>query len=151
MDCRYVEKHIVALVESALPREERERFEEHISRCGKCRALTDFISGVMAETEPAGEVEFSTDFWPRLNRRIEEYEQSRAGWLSRRPLLRPVAVAACLLFGTWAGIQLGSVYAEHISPPEDSNLPLVAVLDGVAPGSLAELLVSQMIDGGSRP
>jgi hypothetical protein len=159
MNCRHVERNVVNLVESTLAPEERKALEDHLSQCEKCRALNDFVSGVMNETDQADEVSLSPDFWPRLNRRIEGYEQSQTGWLGQRPRLRPVAVTACLLLGAWAGIHLGNAYSEHVFHPpdksplaqEDEVLPYISIFEGVPQGSLAELVIEQTRGEGSEP
>ena len=76
MNCRFVEKHLMAMVESTLPQTEREAFEKHISQCETCRELTDFVAGVVREADPPDEIRPSPDFWPRVNRRIDDYERA---------------------------------------------------------------------------
>jgi hypothetical protein len=155
MNCRDVEKNVLALVESTLPREVGEPLEAHISQCGKCRALRDFVSDAMSEAEGPDEIDRSPNFWPRLNARIEDYEEGRAGWLSRKPRLRPVTVAACMLLGIWGGTFLGSSYSERVFPPPDEPALVqespVSVLEGIPRGSLAEILIEQILEEGSEP
>lgn len=155
MNCRDVQENVLAMVESTLPREVREPFQAHIAQCRKCRALMEFVSGAMAEADGAGEIDLSPDFWPRLNARIEDYEERQVGWFGRRPRLRPVTLAACLVLGTWGGTFLGSTYSERVFRPPDESPPAqespVSVLEGIPRGSLAEILIEQILEEGSEP
>jgi hypothetical protein len=155
MNCRDVEKNVLALVESTLPREVREPLEDHMTRCRKCRALVDFVSDAISEAEEPDAISLSQNFWPRLNARIDSYEEGWEGWFSRRPRLRPVTVAACLLLGLWGGTFLGSTYSERVFPPRDEPAPVeespVSVLEGIPRGSLAEILIEQILEEGPEP
>ena len=150
MDCRELEKHVWAVAEAGLPPDKKGPVEQHLARCGGCRALTDEVVALVQEAREVNEVQASRHFFSRLKQRIEAYEAGQVTTarplLLRRPLWRFASVAACLLIGVGAGVHLGDAVATRrltISTEiESEEFLFLAALDSVPHGSLAETLLS---------
>ncbi len=159
MYCRAFEKDAVAFSRDELSRDRAKSMEEHLRRCGRCRKLSVALAEVTREGREMGSAELSPRFWPELERRLEEADRLRAGWIPWTAMalrLRPLAVAACLTFGIWAGARLGDAYVTGASTAtgpeaEQELLPYLAVLDDVPSGSFAELVVGASFAGESKP
>jgi hypothetical protein len=103
--------------------------------------------------------ELSPRFWPELHRRLERVDRPRSGWMNWTVpalRLRPLAAAAGLAVGIWAGVWLGDAYvagSQVATAPEAERelLPYLAILDDVPRGTFAELIVETSFDGESRP
>jgi predicted anti-sigma-YlaC factor YlaD len=162
MDCGKLEKNVLALCEGALPQEGKEALEEHLRECKRCASLTTDMRQLWGEMSLAEEAALSQQFWPRLFRRIREYDAGEREGLGRCAVanvgLRPIAAVAGLLLAVWAGIHLGEAYSVRVSTSvaetrpdaEEAVVPYLAVLDNVPHGSLAELLVQESILDGSE-
>jgi anti-sigma factor RsiW len=159
MNCKEVEHHATPLAEGTLTAAEQRELERHIRRCARCRSIVVRIAELVGEIGSAETAELSPKFWPRLHRRLQAHDASkaqssrrRAGWQRR---LRPVLASICLLLGIWTGIHLGNAYAlRKLSPAEDapaSSTPEEPVfypgtLEELPPGSLSALLILDFRD-----
>jgi hypothetical protein len=159
MNCRELGKKVLDLVEGTLSQSETKPLEEHLAGCQRCRTLAASLDALMNEGR-MDELTLSPEFWPRLNQRIVESERGGIGRLGHVLAgglrLRPVAASACLLFGVWAGIQLGSAFSERMQYLEseltaeelEELSPYISVLEDVPHGSLAELVIEQSFQDG---
>jgi predicted anti-sigma-YlaC factor YlaD len=159
MDCRAFERDAVALNRDELSPGQVTSMKEHLNRCEKCRKLSAALAEVAQEVQELGSAELSPRFWPELRKQIEEADRLRGGsvsWAAMTLRLRPVAVAAGLAFGIWAGVWLGDAYvtsssAVVVPEGEQELLPYLAVLDDVPRGSFAEMIVETSFEGESKP
>jgi predicted anti-sigma-YlaC factor YlaD len=162
MDCGKLEKKVLALCEGELSRERREALEEHLLECKRCASLTTDMRELWGDMSVAEDAELSQQFWPRLFRRIREYDAGEREGLGKCAMahvgLRPITAVACLLLAIWAGIFLGEAYSVRVSTSvaetwpdaEEAVVPYLAMLDDLPHGSLAELFVQESILDGSE-
>ncbi len=116
MDCKFVRKNLVGVVEGQLPPEVRKRIEAHLQTCNRCTDLVEgFTQAWQAWEEPTG-IELSPLFWTRLEQRISAAEGKRALPLARdgQRWLRPIAALATILIGIFFGYQLGSLSTPRV-------------------------------------
>jgi anti-sigma factor RsiW len=154
MNCAEVESCAIDLVEGKLTEAEAGDLESHLRRCVRCNSIVTRLAKLAREASLAEHSGLSPEFWPRLRRRLEAHDGSRAAGNRRlaawRRRLRPALASACLLLGTWTGIHLGQAFAlREFSPADDTHTssdPGAPVFDSVIletlpPGSLSGLLV----------
>ncbi len=113
MNCKFVRKNLVGIVEGELPSEVRKGIEAHLQSCNRCANLVEQFAQVWQVWEQPAHIESSSAFWTKLQRRIRESEEKKSlilpileGW---NRWLRPIAATATVLIGIVVGYQLGSL------------------------------------------
>jgi hypothetical protein len=162
MDCRGFETEVLAFCDESLAPDRKEVFEEHFIQCKRCALLAAVLKEALRDRSLAQQARLSRRFWPRLHRRIRDYDSRKKTlkwlWVPNTGI-RPIAVTAGLLLAIWAGVHLGNVYSDRLWSPtretslpqaevEEEMVPYLAVLDELPHGSVAELLLQQTIGDG---
>jgi hypothetical protein len=112
MDCNFIRKNLVDIVERKLPAETQEEIDAHTRSCNGCAGLVERFAQFWQVWEQPSRIEPSGDFWIRLQRRFREPGGKEAQGipllLGRAVWLRPIAAVAILLIGILAGTHLGN-------------------------------------------
>ena len=111
MNCKFVRKNLVGIVEGELPSEVRKKVEAHLQSCNRCADLVErFAQTWQAWENPSG-IGLSPRFWTRLEQRISAAEGKEPLPFARngQRWLRPIAALATILIGIFFGYQLGSL------------------------------------------
>lgn len=112
MNCEFVRKNLIDIIEGKLPADTQKEVEAHLESCSRCTGLARRFAQVWQVWQDPMPVKPSPAFWLQLQRRIRDAEQSKfdilsfpLGW---RRWLRPVAVAATLVIAVLIGHHLGN-------------------------------------------
>jgi predicted anti-sigma-YlaC factor YlaD len=115
MDCDFIRKNLVDIVERKLPAETQEEIDAHTRSCNGCAGLVERFAQFWQALEQPSRIEPSPDFWIRLQRRIHEPGGKEAQaiplLLGRAAWLRPAAAVAILVLGILVGNYLGNFLA----------------------------------------
>lgn len=115
MNCKFVRKNLVGIVEGELPSEVRKGIEAHLQSCNRCANLVERFAQAWQAWEHSTGIEPSPLFWTRLEQRIRAAEGRRTLPLARngQRWLRPITALATILIGIFFGYQLGSLSTPH--------------------------------------
>jgi predicted anti-sigma-YlaC factor YlaD len=115
MDCNFIRKNLVDIVERGLPREIEKQIDAHLKSCNGCAALVDRFAHTWQAWGQIERIEPSPAFWFQLQRRIQEREGKKTGivpqLLGWHAWLRPAAAVAILVLGILVGNYLGDFFA----------------------------------------
>ncbi|MBN2090664.1 zf-HC2 domain-containing protein [candidate division KSB1 bacterium] len=113
MQCRTIEKHILAYIKNELPQEIRIEFEDHLKNCPKCAGLVQKFGSTWKLIEAPEKITASPYFWAGIQQRMSEKKSwgdlilEFSNRLSRwtRPAFATIAVVA----GIYLGYLLGNL------------------------------------------
>ena len=159
MKCEEVESRVIDQLEGRLTEAKARDLESHLQRCARCKSIVTRVAELAGEVSLAKSTELSPQFWPRLRQRLEAHD-ARSGPGGRRLAvwrrrLRPALATACLLMGTWTGIQLGRAFtlrelfpAGNTEGPSELGTSVFdsVIVEALPPGSLSRLLVIDLQD-----
>ncbi|MFH0777827.1 MAG: hypothetical protein V2A71_04265 [Candidatus Eisenbacteria bacterium] len=115
MDCTFIEKHVIDIVERTIPSETAEKIRAHLGSCDRCAGMVRRFALLWERWEHSERIEPSPAFWFQVQRRVRESENEEAGagafLLGRARWLRPAAAAAILVVGVFVGSYLGGYLA----------------------------------------
>ena len=155
-DCRWIEKHLIEVVEGSITTEESNHYKEgHLRFCSKCANLVEKFQMTWEMLEFPERIEVSPSFESSLLEKVEGlhkdniFVEIRAGLLKA---LRPVMLAAGLFLALFFGYHLGNFSKEgpaSMSPNYVKEAGYVqyfsgklTVLDDYSQGSAADFLLS---------
>jgi predicted anti-sigma-YlaC factor YlaD len=111
MNCKQVENNVLFYIDNELSSEMTNSFELHIAECKHCKQLYNNVktSIQIINTEKAQDDDFY--FYSRLKQRMEnkKYNSAIIKFLPNR-VLQPIAIICLLVFGTFAGVNIGNKY-----------------------------------------
>jgi predicted anti-sigma-YlaC factor YlaD len=115
MDCNFIRKNLVDIVERGLPRETEKQIDAHLKSCTSCAGLVERFAHMWQTWGRLERIEPSSAFWFQLQRRIPEREGKKVGivpqLLGWAGWLRPAAAVAILVLGILVGNYLGNFLA----------------------------------------
>jgi anti-sigma factor RsiW len=155
MNCKFVQKNLIDIVERKLLPETQRQINTHLRSCSRCTSLVERFAKVWHFGEQPLHVEPSPDFWMQLQRRIRESEKKKfsilphfVGW---ERWLRPAIAVATVLIGMLTGHYLGNFLARNGAKlsPQQRNLAAeqffddrLGSLDDFPVGSVGEFYAS---------
>jgi len=154
MDCRQVRKNLVKIAEDEISRESQKAVHRHLQSCQLCAVLVERFQDLWRAWEDPVRVDPSPLFQKKLEQKIRASEESKISAVSshtgRRRWLRPLAAAASIMIGIFAGYYLGNFpAAQGDSASEQSNAlstrftdERLGYFDDFPAGSLAESYLS---------
>ncbi|MFZ4741682.1 MAG: zf-HC2 domain-containing protein [Bacteroidales bacterium] len=114
MNCKQVKNNVLFFIDNELSSEMTNSFELHIAECKHCKQLYNNVksSVQIINTEKAQDDDFY--FYIRLKQRMEnkKYHSGIINFLPKR-VLQPIAIICLLVFGTFAGINIGNQYSTN--------------------------------------
>ena len=123
MNCQFIRKHIIDIVEKTLSPDMASEVDAHLESCNHCADLVTRFAREWRVWEKQERIEPSPAFWFKLQQRINKTEAQKVGSASLVPggvrRLRPAAafvvLLACVLAGSYAGMfaaQTGAVTSQ---------------------------------------
>lgn len=119
--------------------------QNHLDSCPECALIVQQFVRAWKNLAPQEKVPPSAVFFPNLIKRIETYEQQRSGrkgilWAARR-ILRPVAVAAIILGGIFAGNKMGKTEKIPATPEESLTGRYLDSFENIPRDSVADFYI----------
>jgi len=147
--CRVVERNLVEMAENLLDKKTHQKLREHLEHCERCASLSRSFSrawqAVFFKEEPC----FSPASLVNLMRMVTAYDKRSSRWqeifYSAWRFLRPSLITVLLLAGIFAGHQLGKISPERSRSEGSFARRLLATLEDIPKGSLADFYISQQI------
>lgn len=118
MICKEVHKKMNSYLSGELSGSLLKDFESHLEDCASCRQIIDEVKSTLALAKKQDQIKADPYMFIRIQAKIENRAEKRnKNW---QRVLQPIAVGMIVLFGLFAGINLGSeYYNENISGQEE--------------------------------
>lgn len=113
MDCKGIEKSLVAIAENSIPESRLRELRLHLESCSNCSLLVDRFTAIWQKIGREEQTAPSSSFWPGLQQKMSAREKRKLRltdvFIGIRRLLRPAALVFTLMAGIFAGYQIGNV------------------------------------------
>lgn len=115
MNCKFIRKNTAAYLEHNLSRDEKERFEKHLSSCKECSKMFSEFKQTWAFLKSESEVQPNPFFYTRLEQKIQNEEVARSGKLLPVFLgvLKTIAAGLLILLSIVSGILIGTQFTDQ--------------------------------------
>lgn len=151
--CQEVKEHIIEIVEQKLNKlPDNDELLSHISSCPQCSRLVNRFSELWKQLESPQEVEPSSDFLPRLLKKVEEYEDRKTlfqtVFVGLKLLFRAAPFAGLITIGIFTGKFLGDTQPKLDVPAYSQDIPeYYSDFVEIPSDSLADAYLRLSIDG----
>jgi anti-sigma factor RsiW len=140
MECSGYQRLISRMIDGECDDVERESVDVHLRECERCRAFFASMRDVNALHRGLGETSPPLTLTARVMAAVEQPERrSRFAGLMRAAV--PVAAAAVLILGFYAGSCLVALYGQPVSNGRLAALEL-EYLDEYPPGSVGDVVMT---------
>ncbi|MDZ7741357.1 MAG: zf-HC2 domain-containing protein [Bacteroidota bacterium] len=112
MNCKFIKYNMISYLEGHLPAPEIRAFEDHLTKCNSCRQVFEEFSKTYNLLDAGQDVQPNPFFFSRLEQRIQDQKQNKAGFVPHVLInaLRPVAVTLLILLSILSGVLIGSQF-----------------------------------------
>jgi len=159
MDCRWIERYLIEIIEGSVKTMDMSHnIEEHLRTCPKCANLVKRFRLAWDMLENPERIEGSSVFEDLLLEKIQETQKDSLLVEIRERLfraLRPAILTSGLIFALFFGVHLGNISKEkpEMSPDfaleagflEYSSGDLI-ILDDISRGSAADFLLNYRVN-----
>ena len=121
MNCKQVHKEIFFYINGDIKPQKGSQVDEHLKGCSDCSEFLVYLTKSLDTIPVEKDIKRDPDFYNRINKELTKSQNP--GLRSIYPLVRSVAAAAVIVFGTFSGINIarlstGSTYDDLIIDEE---------------------------------